>query len=152
LGVERAHLLIVNWTVLADLRSIASTDRTELCVLKSSRWVELCLRLTDMHDLLLLVLAKLADLAHYGAVLSTRTSTDWTKLICWLATLWLKLTTLLVAYRTELFVLLTPTLLELTHLLNLRTEWVHRGVPYGTELGGGLISILPRLARRSEII
>jgi len=146
LGVERAHLLIVNWTVLADLRSIASTNRTELCVLKSSRWVELCLRLTDMHDLLLLVLAKLADLAHYGAVLATRASTDWTKLICRLATLWLKLSTLLVAYRTELFVLLAPA------LLNLRTELVHRGVPCGTELGGGLISILPRLARRSEII
>lgn len=125
MGAEGAHLLIVNWTVLADLRSVASTDRTKLCVLQSTGWVELCFSLTDMHNLLLLGGTKLADLAHYGAILGPRVCTHWTELSVWLAPACLKLATWPTAYRTELFVWLATTWVELAHLLNRRTEWVH---------------------------
>lgn len=118
MGAEGAHLLIVNWTVLADLRSVASTNRTELCVLQSTGWVELCLSLTDMHNLLLLGGTKLADLAHYGAVLGARVRTHWTELSVWFAPTSLKLATWPTTYRAELFVWLATTWVKLTHLLN----------------------------------
>lgn len=118
MGAEGAHLLIVNWTVLADLRSVASTNRTELCVLKSTGWVELCFSLTDMHNLLLLGGTKLADLAHYRAVLGARVCTHRTELSVWLGPACLKLATWPTTYRTELFVRLATTWVELTHLLN----------------------------------
>lgn len=131
LGAERTHLLIVNRTELTDLGPTASTYGTELCVLKSTRLIELSLGLTDM-DNLLLAGPVLPGLAHNGGVLAPLHGAE---LVGWLATT-LELSSLLAACRAELLVWLSTMLtlllstvlstmlstmlsrVKLTHLLN----------------------------------
>jgi len=106
-------LLIVNRTELTDLGPTASTHWTELWVLKSTRLVELSLRLTDMNNLLLAgpVLPGLAD---DGGVLAA--PLHGAELVGWLATT-LELSSRLAACRAELLVRLSTMLTLLATML-----------------------------------